>query len=116
MTEIELDPDGVEAIMGVLAKSSLPGNRLNIRDRSEACARAYLAQALRRRDPFDAPVGVPALWKWKGYEVMIGTVEAPECKSERPHRVDVNDPSDGDWFIIDAEWWLPLPQPVESKV
>ncbi len=109
MTQIELDPDGVEAAMGALAKSSLPGNRLNIRDRAETIVRAYLAQALRARPMSEAPEGELALFY--PHPDAPGAPVNPVVARLREYLLV------GDYSSPCCMWemsgWLPLPQPVE---
>lgn len=110
MTQIELDPEGVEAAMGAIAKSSLPGNRLNIRDRAETIVRAYLAQALRLRPMSEAPTDVEIIVQDHRGINRLGMVYG------HPGGVEV--PGLGGGQLVPPGFfrgWAPamLPQPVE---
>jgi hypothetical protein len=113
MTEIDLDPRGVEAAIAAVEKIDPDWSDQLVTTVATEAVEAYVTEALRLRPMIEVPVG-RLLVKYKGYDLLLGEVEPAECEGEDPTYVDVGDP-DGPWYLVDAEGWIPVPIPTEPR-
>jgi len=108
MTEIHLDPRGVEAAIKAVENLDPDWSAKLVTTVATEAVEAYVAEALRLRPMSEAPVGDNVLWKFPGWELFIGYRNNADC-------VETGDGDAHDWPIKDAEGWLPVPVPTEPR-